>query len=86
MDSQQQYFPDSGYVSPIRTKERCKHPAFSGKTNRNYHRVGLFTGKYHEEKLTGWEIERKCVNCGRSFGSFFRPGIRIDPTGNANKT
>jgi len=58
----QQYIPDFGYSTPIRTKEACSLPAFD---DINVHRVGIFAKSYHNDGQEGYICEYRCVNCGR---------------------
>lgn len=62
LEKNQRYFPEKGYTGPIETKEKCPNPAFY---NEYKHRVGHFiVGTYDD----GYQIQNKCVNCGKKFG------------------
>jgi len=79
MDTNQKYQPDFGYSSPVKTKKECINPAFF---DHNLHRVGWFATRFDGDGLPGYIIEKRCVNCGKSFkkrkyGSAFRPSKPI---------
>lgn len=70
LDKNQRYFPEKGYTGPIETKEKCPNPAFY---NEYKHRVGHFiVGTYDD----GYQIQNKCVNCGKKFGRIWFMSVR----------
>ena len=55
---------------------KCKESSFASKA----HRVALFPIEYREDGMTGYTVQRRCVNCGKWLGDrMFRISHR-DPS------